>query len=223
MIKANPFLFILFLFFFSTSNAQNINKILEEHQWSAYDNFAIIDFQEDGRAVLEYAYCSYCKGNMDTLDWSVTNKLLLLGGDSLKIKTGNALQIVTEQYGNQFIFKNADKVKASKLEKEQIINHLVSETPLSIKVVSTKFKTNKTQPVQFKTNGKMWLEESKYRGQWAIKSFYGQQFLIYINRFSVNRDFPLLKIKSLKKGILIGQPIPSIKKGAPFLLEISKE
>jgi len=222
MIKANPFLFILFLFIFSTSYAQNISKILVQHQWSAYDDFAIIDFQENGRAVLEYAYCSSCKGNLDTIDWKITGQLFVLGADSLNIKSGNSNQIITEQYGNQFIFKNASKVKASKLKKEKIVNHLVAETSLSIKVISTKFKNNKTQPVQFKANGKMWLEESKYRGQWTIKSFYGQQFLIYINRFSVNRDFPLLKIKSLKKGKLIGQPIPSITKGTPFFLEISK-
>ena len=222
MIKANPFLLILFLFHFSTLSAQNIKKILVKNQWSAYDDFAIIDFQEDGHAVLEYAYCSYCKSNLDTLDWKIVDKLLVLGVDSLNIKTGNSNQIITKQYGNQFIFKNATKIKTSKLKKEAIINHLVSETPLSIKINSTNFNNNKTQLVQFKSNGKMWLDDAKYQGQWAIKSFYGQLFLIYINRFSVNRDFPLLKIKRLKKGKLIGQPIPSIRKGSPFYLEISK-
>lgn len=222
MIKANPILFILFLFNLSTLNAQNISKILVDNQWFAYDNFAIVDFQEDGKAVFEYAYCSYCKGNIDTLDWKLTDQLFMLGGDSLSIKTANSSEIITEQYGNSFIFKNIKKIKASKLKKEAIINHLVGEKPLSIKVNSTKFKSDKVQTVQFKSNGKMWLEDPKYRGQWAVKTFYGQHFLIYINRFSVNRDFPLLKIKSLKKGKLIGQPIPSITKGSPFVLEISK-
>lgn len=221
MIKANPFLFLLCLLFFSNLNAQDTEKILVDNQWSAYDGFAIVDFQENGKALLEYAYCSYCKGNVDTLDWQLSGQLLKLGEDSLNVKSATKNEVITEQYGHQFKFKNIKKIKASKLQKDELINYLVTDIPLSIKVNSIKFSNAQAQDLQFKSNGKMWIENPKYRGQWALKSFYGQYFLIYINRFTVNRDFPLLHIKSLKKGKLMGQPIPSIKQGSPFVLEIS--
>lgn len=221
MIKVNPFLFIFCLLFFSNLNAQNIEKTLVDNQWSAYDGFAVVDFQENGKVLLEYAYCSYCKGNVDTLDWQLSGQLLILGEDSLKIKSTTKNEVITQQYGHSFNFKNIKKIKASKLKKEALMNHLVTDIPLSIKVNSTKFSNSNTQDIQFKSNGKMWIENPKYRGQWAIKSFYGQYFLVYINRYTVNRDFPLLRIKSLKKGTLVGVPIPSITKGAPFFLEIS--
>ena len=220
MNKVSFFLLILFLSLFSNLNAQKIEKILIKNQWAAFDNFAVIDFKESGKAIIEYAYCSYCEGNIDTLDWQLNNRLLTLGSDSLNIKNANNNIIVTEQYGHSFSFKNIKKVKASKLKKVDIINHLVTDIPLSIRVSSTQFTNDKTQDIQFKANGKMWIENPKYRGQWAIKSFYNQYFLIYINRYTVNRDFPLLCIKSIDKGKLIGQPIPSIRKGRPFVLEI---
>lgn len=220
MNKATSFLFILCFLFFSKLNAQKINKILVENRWSAYDNFAMVDFQEDGKAIIEYAYCSYCKGNMDTLDWQLNGRLLKLGADSLKITSATNNEVQTEQYGHRFNFKNIKKIKASKLKKVDIINHLVTDIPLSIKVSSIKFSNSEPHDIQFKSNGKMWIEDPKYRGQWAIKSFYSQYFLIYINRYTLNRDFPLLWVKSLKKGKLIGQPIPSITKGSPFILEI---
>ena len=221
MIKVNPFLFLLCLLFFSNLNAQDIEKTLVANQWSTYDGFAVVDFQENGKALLEYAYCSYCKGNVDTLDWQLSGQLLILGADSLTIKSATSNEVITQQYGHPFNFKNIKKVKASKLKKEALINHLVTDIPLSIKENNPKLSNNQTQDIQFKSNGKMWVENSKYRGQWAIKSFYGQYFLIYINRFTVNRNFPLLRIKSLKKGKLVGQPIPSIRQGTPFVLEIS--
>lgn len=220
MNKATLFSFILCFLFLSNLNAQNINKILVENRWSAYDNFAMVDFQENGKAIVEYAYCSYCKGNMDTLTWQLTDQLLQLGEDSLKITSASNNEIVTQQNGRAFNFKNSKKIKATKLKKEDIINHLVTDIPLSIKVISTKFSNGKVQDIQFKSNGKMWIETPKFRGQWAIKSFYNQYFLIYINRYTINRDFPLLHLKSLKKGKLIAQSIPSIAKEAPIVLEI---
>jgi len=219
MSKATSFLFILCLLFFSNLNAQKISKILIENQWCAFDNFAVIDFQENGKAIIEYAYCSYCKANIDTVDWQLNDRLLKFGADSLTIINATTNEIATKQYGNQFNFKNIKKIKASKLKKEAIINHLVTDIPLSIKV-SSKLNNSKAQDIQFSSNGKMWVDNPKFRGQWAIKSFYDQYFLIYINRYTVNRNFPVLLIKSLKKGKLIGQPIPSISKGAPFVLEI---
>ena len=215
MIKANPFYFILCLLSFSNLNAQNIEKTLVDNQWSAYDGFAVVDFQGNGKALLEYAYCSYCKGNVDTLDWQLSEQLLILGADSLSIISATNNDITTQQYGHSFNLKNIKKVKSSKLKKEALISHLVRDKPLSIK------GNNQTQNIQFKSNGKMWIENPKYRGQWAIKSFYGQYFLIYINRFTVDRNFPLLRIKSLKKSKLIGLPIPSIRMGASSVLEIS--
>ncbi len=221
MIKVNSCLFLPFFFFSFNLNAQNIEKILIDNQWTAFDNFAVIDFKENGKAVIEYAYCSYCQGNMDTLDWKLQNRLLILGVDSLKITTASNNEVMTQQYGHRFYFKNLKKIKASKLKKADIMNHLVTDIPLTIKVNTGQFNNSKNhQDVLFKANGRMWIEDPKYRGQWAIKSFYNQFFLVYINRFAVNRDFPLLSIKSLKKGKLIGQPIPSITKGTPFVLEI---
>ena len=216
MNKVSSFLFILCLLSFSQLNAQKIDKILIKNQWAAYDNFAVVDFQENGKAIIEYAYCSYCKGNMDTLDWQLNDRLLTLGTDNLNIISATNNEVQTEQYGHSFNFLNIKKIKTSKIKKEDIINHLVTDIPLSIKANSD----NTTQDIQFKSNGKMWIDHPKYRGQWAIKSFYDQYFLIYINRFTVNRNFPLLHIKSLKKGKLIGQSIPSITKGAPLVLEI---
>lgn len=220
MIKANSFLFILCCLLFSNLNAQNIEKILTNNQWVAYDHFAVINFQENKEAIIEYAYCSYCKGNVDTLNWELQNQLLKFGSDSLKIISATKNEIITEQYGHQFSFKNLKKVKGTKLNKEDILSFLVTDIPLTIKVNNGSFSNSKSQDVQFKSNGKMWIENPKYRGQWALKSFYNQFFLIYINRFAVNRDFPLLHIKSLKKGKLIGQPKPSIKSGNLFVLEI---
>lgn len=221
MIQTKHFIFLFFLFSISSLSAQNITKLLIENKWSAYDNFAIIDFQTNGKAVLEYAYCSYCSGNRDTIDWTLDKKILTLGTDSLLIKSASSSSISTFQYGQEFIFKAQKKLKPDKLKKENIINFLMQDTPLSVKIKSDKFKNSNAQLIQFKENNQMWIDDSKNRGQWAIKSFYGSTFLIYINRFSVNRNFPLLKIKSLKKGKLIGQPIPSITKGSPFELEIS--
>jgi len=220
MNKVSSFLFILCLLSFSQLNAQRIDKILIKNQWSAYDNFAVVDFQENGKAIIEYAYCSYCKGNIDTLDWQLNNRLLILGTDSLNIKNATNNEIQTEQYGHYFNFFNIKKIKASNIKKEDIINHLITDIPLTVRVSSLKFSNQNTQEIQFKPNGKMWIDNPKYRGQWAIKSFYNQYFLIYINRFTINRNFPLIHIKSLKKGKLIGQPIPSITKGTPFVLEI---
>ncbi len=214
------FKFILCFLLFSNLNAQNIDKILVENRWSAYDNFAMVDFQENGKAIIEYAYCSYCKGNIDTLNWQLNDRLLQLGEDTLKITSASNNEIVTQQYGHQFNFKNIKKIKATKLKKEAIINHLVTDIPLSITANNPKSSNGELQDIQFKSNGKMWIENPKFRGQWAIKSFYSQYFLIYINRYSVNRDFPLLHIKSLKKGKLIAQSIPSITKGNPIVLAI---
>ncbi|GEM_PF-6746409 len=220
MNKATLFSFILCFLLFSNLTAQNIDKILVENRWSAYDNFAMVDFQENGKAIIEYAYCSYCKGNIDTLNWQLNDRLLQLGEDTLKITSASNNEIVTQQYGHQFNFKNIKKIKATKLKKEAIINHLVTDIPLSITANNPKSSNGELQDIQFKSNGKMWIENPKFRGQWAIKSFYSQYFLIYINRYSVNRDFPLLHIKSLKKGKLIAQSIPSITKGAPIVLAI---
>ncbi len=222
MIKANPFLFLIFLLLFSNLNAQDIEKTLVDNQWSAYDGFAVIDFQENGKALLEYAYCSYCKENIDTLDWQLKGQLLILGEDSLNIKNVTNNDIMTQQYGHTFNFKNIKKIKASKLDKERLINYLVTDIPLSLKADNSEYNNGETQDLQFKSNGKMWIENPKYRGQWTIKSFYGQYFLIYINRYTINRNFPLVRIKSLKKGKVIGHLIPSIRQGAPFVLEISE-
>ena len=217
MIKVQSLLFILFFFCASLLKGQDVNQILLENRWSAYDNFAIIDFFENGQAELEYAYCSYCKTNTDTVDWKVQDKLLVIGEDTLTIKSASANEITTNQ---PFSLKNVNKLKKGKLKKEIVQKFLVAYAPLKLKT-EQKGSDKVTQLIKFDENGRMWLDDPKYKGQWALKSFYGELFLIYVHRNSVNREFPLLKIKSLKKGKLIGQPIPSASKGVPFVLEIS--
>ncbi len=223
MIKLQSLLFILFFSSASLLNGQNINRILIENRWSAYDNFAVIDFFENGQAQLEYAYCSYCKTTKDTFNWNLSDKLLVIGEDSLTIKSATKNEIKTAQYKNQFVFQNVKKLKETKLKKSAVESFLTTDTPLTIKVKSNKFDNSLKQPIKFNSNGKMWLDDPKYKGQWALKSFYGELFLIYLHRKTVNRKFPLLKIKALKQGELIGQPIPSIKNGAPFMLVISNK
>lgn len=220
MIKAHQFLFFVFILGFSSLNAQNSRDILIANKWSAYDDFAIIDFEEDGNAVVEYVYCSYCKGNRDTVDWRLKDNLLLLGKDSLNLTSINAKSIQSTQYGHQFELKNINQLKEKDLKKEAVKAFLITDTPLSVKVVSNKFDNSTPKSIQFYASGKMWLDKTTHRGQWALKSFYGQLFLIYLNRNAVNRNFPALKLTSLKKGKLIGQPIPSITIGRPFVLEI---
>jgi len=222
MIKLQTLLFFLFFFQISFINAQNINQKLVENRWSIYENFAIIDFFENGLAELEYAYCSHCNTNKDTVSWSLSDKILVIGEDTLAIKLFSNNEITTSQYNQLFLFKNVNKLKETKLKKELIQQFLVSEAPMNISVKSLKFDNGQKQSIQFYNNGKMWLDDPKYKGQWAVKSFYGDLFLIYLHRKAVNRQFPLLKVKSLKKGKFIGQPIPSIKQGSPFVLEISK-
>lgn len=221
MIKVHQFFVMLFLCCFSNSYGQNIKEILTKNQWSAYDNFAVIQFLENGKAEIEYAYCTYCQGNKEIVDWTLRDKILTMGKDSLNIQTANKNEIKTSQYNQIFTLTQLSKIKATKLKKEDILSFLVSNEQLNITVKSIKFDNNSKQPVQFQKNGKMWLDSPNYRGQWALKYFYGNLFLVYIHRNTINRDFPLLKIKSLKKGKLIGQPIPSITKGAPFFLEFS--
>lgn len=223
MIKATQLLLFIIIFSITSMFGQNIPKLLIETDWSAYDNFAHVNFQDKGKAIIEYAYCSYCSDNRDTVEWSLVGKELLLGKDSLLIQSASKTEIVTSQYSQRFVFKAAKKVKATKLKKEEIQQFLIRDTPLIIRVNSHEFNNGIAKDVQFNEKNKMWLGEPKHRGQWTIKSFYGSLFLIYINRFAVNRDFPLLKLNSFKNGKLIGQPIPSIKIGSPFVLEISEK
>ena len=221
MIKVQSILFILFLFSVTLVKGQDINKLLVENRWSAYDNFAVINFFNDNLAEIEYAYCSYCQTNKDTLNWHLSDKILVIGEDSLVIKSASRTEISTFQNAQSFLLKNVTKLKPTKLKKNDVQQYLMTDTPLYIKVNSKKFdNANMKQPVKFNTNGKMWLDDPKYRGQWAIKSFYGDLFLVYLHRMAVNRNFPLLKINSLKKNKMIVQPIPSIKRGAPFVVEI---
>ncbi len=222
MIKLQSLLFILFFLSASILKGQNINRILLENRWSAFDNFAIIDFFENGQAQLEYAYCSYCNTTKDTVNWQLSEKILIIGEDSLTIKSATTNEIKTAQYKSEFVFKNVKRLKETKLKKSEVQSFLMTDTPLNIKVKSSKFDNSIKQRIKFHNNGKMWLDDPKYKGQWALKSFYGDLFLIYLHRKAVNRKFPLLKIKELKKGEFIGQPIPSIKYGAPFVLVISK-
>lgn len=223
MIKATQLIFFIIIFSITSMFGQNIPKLLIEVEWSAYDNFAHINFQENKTAIIEYAYCSYCSDNRDTLEWSLADKTLILGKDSLLIQSASKTEILTFQYSQKFLFTAAKKLKPSKLKKEVIQQFLLRDTPLIIKVNSHEFNNGIAKDIQFNEKNKMWIGEPKHRGQWTIKSFYGSLFLIYINRFAVNREFPLLKLKSLKKGKLIGQPIPSIKTGSPFVLEISEK
>ena len=222
MIKLQSLLFILFFLSASLLKGQDVNQILLENRWSVYDNFAIIDFFPDGQAELEYAYCSYCKTNKDTVAWELLDKMLLIGEDTLKIHSASSNEIKTNQYSQLFIFKNIEKLKETKLNKVEIQQFLVTDKPLNIKVKSPQFNNSIKQPIQFAENGKMWLDNPKFKGQWAIKSFYGDLFLIYLHRKAVNRKFPLLKVKELKKGKFVGQPIPSVKNGCPFVLVISE-
>lgn len=222
MIKVQSLLFILFCSSISLLHGQDVNQTLLENRWSAYDNFVIFDFFANGQVELEYAYCSHCKTNKDTLNWNLSNEILVVGEDSLVIKSATKNEIKTFQYKQAFLLKNVNKLKESKLKKTAISQFLITDTPLKSKLKSTKFDLNtKEESIQFNINGKMWIEDAKYKGQWALKSFYGDLFLIYLHRKAINRKFPLLKIISLKKGKFIGQPIPSIRQGAPFVLEIS--
>ncbi len=220
MFTTKQTLILLLLLPFTFLNGQNIEKLLVEKKWSAYDNFVIIDFQKGGKAVLEYAYCTYCRGNKDTLDWSVKKKLLLLGGDSLLIKNHSSKTIITHQYQRKFALTALEKIKPSEFIKEDITRFLTSSDSMFIKVKSTNFDNSKKKAIHFNTNGKMWMGNSKYRGQWALKYFYGSLFLIYVNRYAVNKDFPLIKILEFNENKLTGLPIPSIKRGSPFMIEI---
>jgi len=222
MIKVQSLLFILFLMSVSLLQAQDINRILLENRWSAYDNFAIIDFFADAQAEIEYAYCSFCTTNKDTVNWNLSEKTLVIGADSLEIKSATNSEIKTLQYNEPFVFKNVKRLKETKLKKTEVQKFLVVDQQLGIKKKNKNFENATQQPIKFNANGKMWIEDPKIKGQWALKSFYGDLFLIYLHRKAVNRNFPLLKIISLKKGKFIGQPIPSLKQGTPFVLEISK-
>lgn len=217
MIKVQSLLFILFFFSAFLLKGQNVEQLLVENRWSAFDNFAIIDFFENGQAEIEYAYCSYCKTNKDTLNWHIADKLLILEEDSLTIQSASNNEINTIQ---SFTLKNVKKLKKTKLKKEVVQKFLVGEKPLNVNIESKTSDKQASQLIQFDDNGKMWIDDPKYKGQWALKSFYGNLFLIYLHRNSVNRKFPLIKVTSLKKGKLVGQPIPSITAGVPFILEI---
>jgi len=218
MIKVHSLLFILFFFSSSLLKGQGVNQLLLENRWSAYDNFAVIDFFENGQAELEYAYCSYCKTNTDTVNWKLLGNVLLIGEDSLTIVATSIEEIKTNQ---SFSLKNINQLKKSKLKKDIIKKFLVGYAPLKLKTENTASDSRARLLIKFDENGRMWLDNPKYKGQWALKSFYGDLFLIYLHRNSINRRFPLLKIKSLKKGRLIGQSIPCDEAGAPFTLEIS--
>ncbi len=220
MIKLHQLLLIIFLGCFSNLNGQNIEEILIKNRWSTYDNFAVVDFLADGKAEMQYAYCTYCQGNKETLEWELSGKTLRLGEDTLQIVTANNEEVITNQNGQQFAFKNIKKLKKTKLKKEAIQQFLVSKTQLNFEN-KTATETTK-QKVQFTANGKMWLDQPKFRGQWAVKSFFGDLFLIYIHRNTVNRNYPLVKINSYKKGKLTAQSIPSIKQGQPVQIEIRK-
>jgi len=222
MIKLQSLLFILFFFCTSLLKGQDVNRILLENRWSAYDNFAIIDFFANGQAEMEFAYCSFCKTNKDTVNWNLLDKKLIIGEDSLVIVTASKNEIKTIQFAQSFIFKNVKRLKKSKFTKSEVKQVLMVDTPLGLMVKSKKFDNDSRQSIKFNADGKMWIDDPKIKGQWAIKSFYGDLFLIYLHRKTVNRKFPLLKVKSLKNGKFIGQPIPSLRQGTPFVLEIAK-
>ena len=218
MEKSLLFFIGVFFSFNSPIVAQDFPKILMKHKWSSYDNFAVMDFQKDQKVIIEYAYCTYCRHNMETLEWKYENNILVIGKDSLFIQSVENSSIRMQQNGQEFMLKKLEKVKPSKINREAVQKFLVSEKPL--RLINKKMVDSIPKSIQFNANGKMWLEMPKYRGQWALKSFYGQLFLIYINRHAIDRNFPLLKIKKFKKGKLTGQPIPSITNGQPFELEI---
>lgn len=218
MTKVHQLFIIIFFGYFPALHGQHINEILTKYQWSAYDNFAVIDFMENGKAEIEYAYCTYCQGNKETLDWTLADKLLIIGKDSLTIQSASKNEIKTFQQHQLFTLKNVAKLKATKLRKAAIKDFLVSKKQLKMRTKEATLP----KAVDFTENGKMWLDKPEYRGQWALKSFYGDLFLIYIHRNTVNRDFPLLKIQSLKKGKLVGQSIPSMLTGEGAVLEIEQ-
>lgn len=220
MIKLHQLLFILFFSIFSNLNGQNTSEVLTKNRWSSYDNFAVIDFLENGKAEIQYAYCTYCQGNKETLDWELQGKMLKLGTDTLQIDQVSNEEITTKQNNQLFTFKNVKKLKKSKLKKQTIQQFLLSKQQLNFN--SQKAATSSKMKVQFNANGKMWLERPKYKGQWALKSFFGDLFLIYIHRNTVNRNYPLLKIDSYKKGKLVAHSIPNIKGAQPVRVEIKK-
>jgi len=220
MIKVHQLLFILFLGCFSNLNGQNISETLTKNRWSTYNNFAVIDFSESGKAEIQYAYCTYCQGNKETLEWEVQGKMLKLGSDTLLIEQATDTEISATQNNQLFTFKNIKQLKKSKLKKETIHQFLVSKSQLSFD--RNKEGIDARQIVQFTSDGKMWLGQPKFRGQWALKSFFGDLFLVYVHRNTVNRNYPLIKITSYKKGRLVAHSIPSFKGSQAIQIEISK-
>ena len=221
MFTTKQTLILVLLFLpFTFLSGQKIEKLLMEKKWSAYDNFAMIDFQEGGKAIFEYAYCTYCKDNRDTLDWSVKKDMIIIGSDTLVVKSQSSRAITTYQYQQKFTLTAIDRLEPSALNKDEITDFLTSNDTMFIKVKSVHFDNSKLKAIHFEKKGQMWIGESEFRGQWALKYFYGNIFLIYINRYALNKDFPLLKILEFNNKKLSALPIPSLKRGSPFVVEI---
>ncbi|MEM6320881.1 MAG: hypothetical protein AAF960_24660, partial [Bacteroidota bacterium] len=216
-------LFYLFSLWQSTILlSQNTTELLTQNSWSIYENFGVITFHKTGMATVEYAYCSACKGNKEEKKWSVTSNLLILGEDSLKILSANKSKVLITQNDTNFELKNVAKLKASKLTKASVIQHFTQANPLQITLQPQHQENATTLAIQFQKNERMWMDSDQFKGQWALKSFFGDLFLVFINRHSVNRDFPLIKLNSLKKGVLAGQSIRTSKYPETIFIEISK-